>query len=184
MGNSALKTDIIEVEEGTDTFRIIRSPDNRPATSILKRFIAEIIDSIIVLFLFFPIQLVSINVGKLLIDSLFQIEPMSMDNINLIIFFSSFYFTKSAYYYVLYRQKCTTLGKKFFHFRVYRTNTQEPIGIIRIFIREILGKSLTLIFLPISFIWYLFDGKSRFPHDLLAGTMAVEELEEHNGIDY
>ena len=113
MGNSALKTEIIEVEEGTDTFRIIRSPDNRPTSSILKRFIAEIIDSFIVLLLFFPIQLLAINVGKLLIDNFIQIKTLGVDNINLAIFFTSFYFTKSAYYYVLYRQKCTTLGKVF-----------------------------------------------------------------------
>ena len=184
MGNGAIKTNIIEVEEGTDSFTIIRSPDNRPAKFILKRFISEIIDYIIISLLFFPLQIITVKLSS----SITSFGPPALgqkaDMINLIIFVLTFICTKSIYYYFLYRHKCTTLGKKFFHFRVYRTNTQEPIGIIRIIIREFIGKFLTLIFLPLSLIWYLIDYKARFPHDLLGGTMVVEELKEHNGIEY
>lgn len=184
MGNSALKTEIIEIEEGTDTFRIVRCPDNRPADDILKRFAAELIDGAIIGFFFFITQLFTITLcGK--IFHFFNINKfMSIDKIYLITFSATYLFVKCSYYYILYRQKCTTFGKKFFHFRVYRTNTQEPIGILRILIREVFGKAITIIFLPISFLWYLLDSKSRLPHDLLSGTMTVEELKEHNGIDY
>jgi len=184
VGNGALKTDIIEVEEGTDSFTIVRSPDNRPAKFIFKRFISEIIDYLIVSLLFFPLQIITVNISSTIINWNPKIFGNKEDVINLGIFLLTFIFTKSIYYYFLYRHKCTTLGKKFFHFRVYRTNTQEPIGIIRIIIREFIGKLLTLIFLPLSLAWYLFDDKARFPHDFLGGTMVVEELKEHNGIEY
>ena len=184
MGNGALKTDIIEVEEGTDSFTIVRCPDNRPAKFIFKRFISEIIDYLIVSLLFFPLQIITVNISSTIINWNPKTFGNKADVINLGIFLLTFIFTKSIYYYFLYRHKCTTLGKKFFHFRVYRTNTQEPIGIIRIIIREFIGKLLTLIFLPLSLAWYLFDDKARFPHDFLGGTMVVEELKEHNGIEY
>ena len=184
MGNSALKTEIIEVEEGTDSFKIVRCPDNRPATDILKRVVAEIIDMAIIFLIFFPFQFVAINICEVFLENYSKIKILNTNNLNLIIFLSTFYVIKSGYYYILYRQKCSTLGKKFFNFRIYRLNTQEPIGIIRIIFREIIGKNITLLFLPFSLAWYLYDTKSRFPHDLIAGTMAVEELKEHNGIDY
>ena len=73
-------------------------------------------------------------------------------------FMLTFMFAKSIYYYFLYRHKCTTLGKNF-HFRVYRTNTQEPIGIIRIIIREFIGAANNIF---TSLAWYLFDDKVVF----------------------
>ena len=184
MGNSALKTEIIEIEEGTDSFRIVRCPDNRPAQDILKRFSAEVIDCLIIGLIFFFSQILTLGFARLFVSPYINEKIISGDVLNLIIFASTYFFVKSSYYYVLYRQKCTTLGKKFFHFRIYRTNTQEPIGIIRIIIREFIGKNITLIFFPLSFLWYLIDSKSRLPHDIISGTMAVEELKEHNGIDY
>lgn len=184
MGNSALKTEIIEIEEGTDTFKIVRCPDNRPAQDILKRFAAEIIDGIIINFLFIISQFVTLSVFEKIVTTIDKQQFIEINKANLIIFIMTYIFVKCSYYYVLYRQKCTTLGKKLFHFRIYRTNTQEPIGILRIFLREVIGKLITLIIFPISFIWYLFDTKSRLPHDLIAGTIAVEELKEHNGIEY
>lgn len=184
MGNSLLKTDIIEVEEGTDSFRIIRCPDNRPANYIFKRFIAEIIDHLIIAVLFFPAQLMSIGIIDYLIKIKINYVDLNLDVIHFVIFSLTFLAVKSFYYYVLYRQKCTTLGKKLFHFRVYRANTQEPIGIIRIIFREVIGKFITILFLPLSLAIYIFDTKARFPHDYFGGTMVVEELEEHDGIDY
>ena len=134
--------------------------------------------------LLFSLQIITVNISSTIMNIGANSLEHKADFINLCVFMLTFIFAKSIYYYFLYRHKCTTLGKKFFHFRVYRTNTQEPIGIIRIIIREFIGKLLTLIFLPLSLAWYLFDDKARFPHDFLGGTMVVEELKEHNGIDY
>ena len=184
MGNGALKTDIIEVEEGTDSFTIVRCPDNRPANNILKRFFAELIDVGIICLVFYPIQILVISIAGKLATTFDFYQYISSDGLNLTIFIATFMSVKCFYYYVLYRQKCSTLGKKFFHFRVYRTNTQEPIGIIRIFLREIIGKLFSFLIFPITLGWYLYDKKARLPHDFLGGTMVVEELEEHNGIDY
>jgi len=184
VGNSALKTEIIEIEEGTNTFRIVRSPDNRPVEDLMKRFAAEVIDGIIINTAFIFIQIIVLSVSEKIIETFDKNQFINLDKANITIFMMTYLVVKCSYYYVLYRQKCTTFGKKLFHFRIYRTNTQEPIGIIRILIREVIGKLITLIFFPISFIWYLFDSKSRLPHDLIAGTMAVEELKEHNGIDF
>jgi len=184
MGNSALETQIIQVEEGTDTFRIIRSPDNRPAQSIMKRFLAELIDHFIIGAIFFIAQIITLNINYIILSKLNLNNSQVTDQINLFIFAFTYFFSKSIYYYILYRQKCTTFGKKFFHYRVYRNNTQEPIGIIRIIIREFFGKSVTLLFFPLSFLWYLLDSKNRLPHDFMSGTMLVEELKEHNGIDH
>ena len=184
MGNSVLKTDIVEVAEGTDSFRIIRCPDNRPAQKIYERFIAEVIDTTLIIILFYPSQIVSRSIVNTLINFIFNNRFDYFNQVNITTFFLTYFIVKSFYYYILYRQKCTTLGKKFYRLRVYRVNTQEPIGIIRIIIREIFGKTLTFLFFPFSFLWYLYDSKSRLPHDLCAGTMVVEELEEHNGLDY
>ena len=184
MGNSAIKTDIIEVEEGTDSFKIVRCPDGRPASDILKRLIAEFIDFIIISVIFLPSQAVTLSFARIFFETTNFIPEQFSDIFEATIFFITYSLVKGSYYYFLYRQKCTTLGKKFFHFRVYRTNTQEPIGILRILLREYIGKTISFIIFPFSIIWYFFDNKSRFPHDFLGGTMVVEELKEHNGIDY
>ncbi|MAW07191.1 MAG: hypothetical protein CME61_02795 [Halobacteriovoraceae bacterium] len=80
-----------------------------------------------------------------------------------------------AYYYYLYRYKGTTVGKKYFNLSIYRYNTFEPIGLLRVFFRELLFKPLAVAVFPATLIHYFFQGEGLFIHDILSKSFVVKE---------
>lgn len=81
----------------------------------------------------------------------------------------------SGYYYFLYKFRATTLGKRYFHLSTYRYKCHEPIGIVRIIMRELIFKFLAAVVFPATIIHFLLQDEGLFIHDVLTRTIVVKE---------
>jgi uncharacterized RDD family membrane protein YckC len=64
-----------------------------------------------------------------------------------------------------------TLGKRLLKERVLVERTGEPAGLLRMLIRDTIGKMISGLFLGLGFWWILFDSKGQGWHDKLVGTV-------------
>lgn len=67
-----------------------------------------------------------------------------------------------------------TPGKQLLGLRVI-TESGEPMTYGRAFIREILGKIVSSLFLGIGFLWIAWDERKQGWHDKIAGTLVIQE---------
>lgn len=75
-----------------------------------------------------------------------------------------------------------TLGKRLLRLRVVRTSG-EPVDAVRCFLREIVGKALSMI-LFLGYIWPVFTVKHQAWHDKLADTLVVHERVPKTGPEW
>ena len=155
-----------------------RSSHFKIEKNIFKRVIANLIDYGVLFLLITPFYFY--------IDHLFIILTSS-GTISVVSSYDTYqtveYFLKNiviltvtlAYYYYLYRYKGTTVGKKYFNLSIYRYNTFEPIGLLRVFFRELIFKPLAVAVFPATLIHYLFQIEGLFIHDILSKSFVVKE---------
>ena len=67
-----------------------------------------------------------------------------------------------------------TPGKKLLGLQVVSAQTGATPGFGAMFLREIVGRFLSGLFLGIGYLWALFDKNGQAWHDLLAGTVVVK----------
>lgn len=159
-----------------------------------KRFIAYIVDSIIILVLLslaYPAVLdrpyVDIEEIRQLVELSFSgagtVEPVTPSNQDAGGSFSFLLLTVSTstllnlmayilYHGVLLGLSGTTIGKRLMGIVVYNADG-HPVGILRGILRS-LGVFVTTTFGSIGFIFVLFHPRRRALHDLLAGSYPVE----------
>ena len=67
-----------------------------------------------------------------------------------------------------------TPGKKLLGLRVVNYQTGAMPGFARMFLREIVGRFLSGLFLGLGYFWAIFDKNSQTWHDKLAGTAVIK----------
>lgn len=170
----------------------------------LKRFIAYLIDSIIILVLLslaYPALLnrpyVDIEEIRELVELSFSgtgtVEPVTPSTQDAGGSFSFLLLTVSTstllnlmayvlYHGVLLGLSGTTVGKRLMGIVVYNTDGR-PVGILRGIVRS-LGVFVTTTFGSIGFIFVLFHPRRRALHDLLAGSYPIEPRGRFQPADY
>jgi len=64
-----------------------------------------------------------------------------------------------------------TLGKRLLKERVLVERSGKPAGLLRMLIRDTIGKMISGLFFGLGFWWILFDSKGQGWHDKLVGTV-------------
>jgi uncharacterized RDD family membrane protein YckC len=52
--------------------------------------------------------------------------------------------------------------------------TMQPVGYVKAFFREYVGKFLSSLFFYLGFFWMLWDSQKQAWHDKIAGTVVVK----------
>jgi uncharacterized RDD family membrane protein YckC len=82
----------------------------------------------------------------------------------------------SIVYYVFFIGYCgQTPGKMALRVKVIRT-TGEEMGFYRAFLREVVGKFISFVFICIGYLWVSFDPQKQGWHDKIAGTYVIKLL--------
>lgn len=71
-------------------------------------------------------------------------------------------------------RKGQTPGKKMLSVQVVRHQTGSIPGFGKMFVREVIGKSISVLFLGLGIIWAFFDKNNQAWHDKLAGTVVIK----------
>ena len=75
--------------------------------------------------------------------------------------------------YAFYKHmKCQTLGRRILRIEVVN-ESGEKIGFWRGMLREVIGKTVSGIFLYVGFIWVAFDARKQGWHDKIASTYVI-----------
>lgn len=69
-----------------------------------------------------------------------------------------------------------TPGKKLLGLQVVEQNTGRVPGFGKMFLREIVGRILSGLFLGLGYFWALFDKNGQAWHDKLAGTVVLKRV--------
>ena len=148
-----------------------------PEKNLIIRALANIIDYTIIGLLITPIYFYVDHLFHLLSGGVYGFSPhqekyeIAEFLIKSITILSVFI----GYYYFLYKFKTTTIGKRYFRLHTYRYNSFEPIGLVRIILRELIFKFLELAVLPATIIHFLQQKEGLFIHDVLSRTIVVKE---------
>lgn len=67
-----------------------------------------------------------------------------------------------------------TPGKKLLGLQVVDQRTGDLPGFGKMFLREIVGRFLSALFLILGYIWAIFDKNAQALHDKLAGTVVIK----------
>lgn len=120
-----------------------------------SRFLAILLDSLIVIAASFVLTQVFSAVKLAAVAPLFQL-------------------VLSFGYSVWYQQKYgQTIGKKVLKIKVVDSSGKTP-SLMTFFLREVIGKFVSSLILGIGYLWMLWDGKKQTLHDKIASTYVVQ----------
>ncbi|MBF0107061.1 MAG: RDD family protein [Deltaproteobacteria bacterium] len=140
------------------------------------RFVATIIDGLIINFVTLPLGvlfgLVPNVLSAFVDESLGGILIVVSTAINYIVSIAA----ATLYYGLFYKKKGATPGKMVFGLRVVDSETGNFIGIGRTFLREFIGKILSMLILMIGYIMAGFRGDKKALHDLIFGTQVLQKI--------
>lgn len=148
-----------------------------PEKNLFKRLAASLIDYTIIGLIITPIHFYIDHIFHVISGGTYGFSPYQdryeiaqflLQSINILTVFI-------GYYYFLYKYKTATIGKRYFKLHTYRYHSFEPIGLIRIFARELIFKFLELAVLPAVIIHFLLQKEGLFIHDVLSKTVVVRE---------
>jgi len=83
-------------------------------------------------------------------------------------------------FYLQMLSKGMTPGKWFLGEQVVNKEDGGFPGLGRMFLREIVGKAVSSLFLGIGFFWAIFDNDAQAWHDKIAGTVVVKKVAQAN----
>ena len=72
-------------------------------------------------------------------------------------------------------KKGATPGKKLMKIRVVNKDTKEVPGILKAFLREIVGKFVSSVFFFLGYLWAVWDKEKQTWHDKIAGTIVIDD---------
>jgi uncharacterized RDD family membrane protein YckC len=135
----------------------VPSPSKGKKANFFARWVALAIDPLIAIVLYF----VAIGIFGSLSEDLGTVVA---------ILFPLGYFI----WFLFLLRKGLTPGKKLLGLKVINHQTGEIPGFGKMFLREIIGRFLSGLFLGLGYFWALFDKNAQAWHDKLAGTVVVK----------
>lgn len=70
-----------------------------------------------------------------------------------------------------FMSKSTSIGKRILGLKVYKKDTEKPLGFFMMLIREVIGKAISGLIFCLGFLWILFDKNNQGWHDKLVGSI-------------
>jgi uncharacterized RDD family membrane protein YckC len=151
----------MSIHNQPERFKTIENTVYIPA-SIFKRFVAMILDGLIVAICLFPInKLFSMIFGQGLFITIIEL-------FNLLIL-------PFILYAYLIHTKGTTMGKHLLGLKVIDSESKEKPTFPRALLRELVGKTISGLFFLLGYIWAFFSEDKKTWHDLMARTFVVQE---------
>jgi uncharacterized RDD family membrane protein YckC len=147
--------------------------------SFWRRLAASFLDGIIINIGSFFIGLVfgfAFGFTKSLTSSFSSQYEEGLSSVNIILTFliSLICILISGFYYIYFiGAKGQTLGKMALNIKVVDEETNEAPGYLSAFLREVIGKFLSLFFF-LGFLWVIWDKKKQGWHDKIAHTIVVK----------
>ncbi len=136
----------------------IPTPGKGKKANLFTRWFALVIDPLIAIALYFIALAIFGSINEEL-------------GVTSAILFPLLYF---VWYLTLFR-KGFTPGKLLLGLQVVNHQSGDIPGFGKMFVREIVGRFLSGLFLGIGYIWALFDNNSQAWHDKLAGTVVIKK---------
>jgi uncharacterized RDD family membrane protein YckC len=132
--------------------------------SVGRRFVASLVDGLILGLVFVPFSLVLGGYNYSTQTSGSEASP----------FFTLFMtLVQWAYYVYFTGSKGQTLGKMALGIKVVRKDGVAPVGYGKGFMREIVGKLISSVVLALGYLWAIWDKEKQTWHDKIAGTIVV-----------
>ncbi len=72
-------------------------------------------------------------------------------------------------------KKGATPGKKLMKIKVINKETREVPGMLKAFLREIVGKFVSSVFFFLGYLWAVWDKEKQAWHDKIAGTIVIDD---------
>lgn len=141
----------------------VSSPNKGQKANLFARWVAWVIDPLI------PFALWGLT---FLFGSLLAGISETLGTLAVIVsfLFPAVYF---VWFLILLRQGLT-LGKKLLGLQVVNHQTGQIPGFGKMFLREIVGRFISGLFLGIGYFWAIFDKNAQAWHDKLAGTVVLK----------
>ena len=161
-----------------------RSSGNRrscrhPVKYYLRRFLATLIDSLILGTVSFFINLVpSIVLGLSSApvvpgqNGTLAISPVALIVSSIVSL--AILAIELGYFIFFIGSRGQTLGKMAMGIRVVKIGTNEAPGYGKAFLREVVGKFVSSLVLFLGYFWMLWDSKKQTWHDKIAGTVVIK----------
>lgn len=135
-----------------------------------KRLLAGILDGFILGIGAFVISFVVSFVTAINSSGLATSTPSRFSTLtNLVVLILEF-----SYYIYFIGAKGQTPGKMALGIKVVKVGTSEAPGYLKAFLREVVGKLLSVIILFLGYLWMLWDSKKQTWHDKIAGTIVIK----------
>lgn len=141
--------------------------------SFWLRFIAAIIDQMILGFVLFPLNIV-LTVLMFALSGNPENPHGSAMVLFYLVYYAVYFLVVFAYFGWFYKNKGATPGKMVFGLRVVKANEGTFIGYGRAFFRETVGKMLSAVILCIGYIMAGFRKDKAALHDLLCETRVIK----------
>ncbi|HUV47302.1 MAG TPA: RDD family protein [Candidatus Bathyarchaeia archaeon] len=153
------------------------APPSSPAMTIMyasfkSRFLASLIDGIILVVINFVITIVSKLPFIFLSESSSENYKIIQSLVSMVSSIIAM-LINSGYFVYFIGSKGQTLGKKALKIKVISINTHQPPGYSKAFIRECVGKVFSAVFC-LGYLWMLWDKEKQAWHDKLAKTIVIK----------
>jgi uncharacterized RDD family membrane protein YckC len=135
----------------------VPDPGKGKKANLFARWIALVIDPVIAIVLYF----IGVGILSSISKDIGLVAAIILPVVYLIWFLSLL-------------RKGLTPGKKLLGLQVVNCQTGAIPGFGKMFLREIIGRFLSGLFLSIGYFWALFDKNGQAWHDKLAGTVVVK----------
>ena len=152
---------------------VAQEDDDIEYASWWRRSVALLIDGVIVtivtLVIFFVVGIV-VGLGGAARAG----RPAAVESLSALFFIG--YFVIPALYFVAGNGLGATVGKSMLGIRVRRDDDDEPIGLVRSFLRYVVPvgfAALLLIPYLVDYLWPLWDSRNQSLHDKVAGSIVV-----------
>ena len=139
------------------------------------RFLATIIDTIIVSAIYFPLQ----KVTEIFFPAP-DAQSIAAKGIGTVGIFFGITMTVSLgvtflYYVISMKKWSATPGKKLLGLKVIRLGEEKEWGVGSVILREIIGKGIGGSVFGVGYFWAIFSEKKQGWHDLIAKSVVIKE---------
>jgi uncharacterized RDD family membrane protein YckC len=138
--------------------------------SFFTRFLACFIDSFIIILVLGIFAYAITSISNALVNSYGEMDKTITTSFVRI----PTIFLGAAYFVYFTGTSGQTLGKKVLGIKVVKKETRGPPGYTSAFLREIIGKVISVVVLGLGCLWVIGDKNKQAWHDKIAGTVVTK----------
>jgi uncharacterized RDD family membrane protein YckC len=145
----------------------LANPRAGTKASVARRFGALVLDTLVILVVFYVVLLVSAVIGS----------SIGTKRSGLGLFLFALFWAAVAYtvFALWFLARGKTPGKWLVGIRAADKSNGSLPGLGRMLVREVIGKFLSGLFLGLGYFWAIFDKDAQAWHDKIAGTVVLRQ---------